>query len=213
MVSNSWRASASSSSNQSWWRDLLNPMTVAAESNTADLNCGHSPMSSPAKASSSSSCRTRQVASSFSLATLNLFICSALCVRLAALLVRNTEVLTIRWSDQDVVARITRDNLMLQRSRCLVRTKSIRCQWLERGCIQLPSYLSACWKTVLVSTRLYVIQNSSSNEPFAFLLPIPWWPRILFHTLKSLPTLPFKSPIMNSWCLIGTVLVALLSWS
>ena len=151
--------------------------------------------------------------SSFSLAMLNLFIRSTVCVRLTALLVRNTQVLTIRWSDQDVVARITRVNLMLRRSRCLVRTKSVRCQWPEWGCIQLPLYLSACWKTVLVTTRLCAIQNCSSNEPFAFLLPIPRWPTILFHTLKTLPTLALKSPRMNSWCMNGAVLVALLSWS
>ena len=29
------------------------------------------------------------------------------------------------------------------------------CQWPERGCIQLPLYLSACWKTVLVTANTH----------------------------------------------------------
>ena len=101
---------------------------------------------------------------------------------------------TGRWSVGHSALGITLVWMTSLISRLCTRLLSIRCQCLDRGCIQVVLRLSFCWKMVLMMTSCCSEQCSCSKRPLSLQLPTPCLPSTPFQESASWPTLALKSP-------------------
>ena len=88
-------------------------------------------------------------------------------------------------------------------SRHLVMMKSIICQCLERGCIQVVLHSSFCLNMVFVTISSNSEHRASRSSPLELHFPIPCLPMTTDHLSFSLPILALKSSIKHE--LICTV--------
>ena len=92
-------------------------------------------------------------------------------------------------------------------SRHLVMMKSIICQCLERGCIQVVLRSSFCLNMVFVTISSNSEHRASRSSPLELHFPIPCLPMTKGHLSSSLPILALKSPISSSLSVRGMPLV------
>ena len=83
-------------------------------------------------------------------------------------------------------------------SRHLVMMKSIICQCLERGCIQVVLRSSFCLNMVFVTISSNSEHRASRSSPLELHFPIPCLPMTKGHLSLSLPILALKSHISSS---------------
>ena len=120
--------------------------------------------------------------------------------------------LSIWWSVQQFAPRMARVLWMSILSRHLVMMKSIICQCLERGCIQVVLRSSFCLNMVFVTISSNSEHRASRSSPLELHFPIPCLPMTKGHLSFSLPILALKSPISSSLSVRGMPLTTLASW-
>ena len=81
-------------------------------------------------------------------------------------------------------------------SRHLVMMKSIICQCLERGCIQMVLHSSFCLNMVFVTIISNSEHTTSRSSPLELHFPIPCLPMTKGHLSLSLPILAFYYMVM-----------------
>ena len=81
----------------------------------------------------------------------------------------------------------------------------MRCQFFDRGCIQVVFRLFFCWKMVFVMVNCFSAQNTNSKRPFSLQFPTPCFPSTPFHASESCPTLALKSPRITTLSSAGVL--------
>ena len=125
------------------------------------------------------------------------------CLRAGGLMRNFTTDLSILWSVQHSAPRIALVTLKSCKSDFLVMTKSMRCQCLERGCIQVVLCFLASWKNVLVMAKSLEAHRFSSLSPFSLMFPTPCFPMIPSQTSWFDPTRALKSPSRMTLSCLG----------
>ena len=120
--------------------------------------------------------------------------------------------LSIRWSVQQLAPRMARVLWMSILSRHLVMMKSIICQCLDRGCIQVVLRSSFCLNMVIVTISSNSEHRANSRSPLELHFPIPCLLMTKGYLSFSLPILALKSPISSSSSVRGMPLSTPASW-
>ena len=97
-------------------------------------------------------------------------------------------------------------------TRHLVMTKSIICQCLERGCIQVVLRSSFCLNIVFINISSNSEHRASRKSPLELHFPIPCLPMTKGHLPLSLPILALKFPISSRLSVRGMSVSTLASW-
>ena len=103
------------------------------------------------------------------------------------------------WSVQQSAPHIALATLTSCVSFLLVMTQSIKCQCLERGCIQDVLFRRNRRNTMFVLSNSCSAQVLSSSSPLLLHFPTSLFPRTLSQAVWSVPTLALKSPRRNSF--------------
>ena len=141
----------------------------------------------------------------FSLFTLSFFFTLLGCFLCFPAILKDALQRSMMWSVQQsapLMVLVIRMSLM---SRRLVMMKSIRCQCLDRGCIQVALWISGCSKSVFVMVSSSSEHRVSRRSPLEFSFPMPWGPSTDGHAVQLLTTWALKLPSKSNLSFFGVV--------
>ena len=152
------------------------------------------------------------VGTSFSFMMFSHFGAFLLCGRISGwTLMLNLEMIK-RWSVQHSAPNTTLVTLTSCLSLHLTMIWSIRCQYLQRRCIDVSLRVGR-WNTMLVIRRLCLAQVWRSSKPLLLHFPVPCLSSTLSQEALSGPTLALKSLRTMSLFAAGTVQITFLKSS